>query len=210
MSSQSVWNQRWKKCKEQATSSGESFFNVRNQEGSHFLDSKRKQKSVTSDEFSKRPEDLSYFVFLVNVDPKKVVGDRISQQESISTGSSLKLPLSIYDITMDTVIEDLGKCRTDRIDSTSLNKLVLGSVALSFLQSLRKVLFKKEIEEAGDTETDTGMSAGNPATTPPGSPTGTSTPATTSARNQVMGQPSASPKMARLMGNTSTKVATGY
>ena len=38
------------------------FVYVKNLEGSHFLDSKGKQKIVTLEEFSKRPEDLSYFV----------------------------------------------------------------------------------------------------------------------------------------------------
>jgi len=180
---------------------------VRNLKGYHFFDSKGKQKAVTSDKFSKRQENLSNFVFLVNIDPK-VVDDRISQ-ECLSMGFSLKLPSSIYDITTDTVIEDLGKHRTDRSDSTSLNKLV-GSVAPGLLHSLRNFLFGEEIEEAGDIVMDTGASAGDPATTLSGTPAGTSTPAATTTKNQAMGQTSAKPKMARLMGNTSTKVATGY
>jgi len=114
------------------------FFDVRNLEGSHFLDSKGKQKVVTSEEFSKRPEDLSYFVFLVNVDPT-VVDTRIIQ-ESLSTGFSLKLPLSVYDVTTDTVIEELGKRRIDRNGTTGLNKLI-GSADPNVLASLKKALF---------------------------------------------------------------------
>jgi len=144
---------------------------------------------------------------LVNVDPK-VVHDRINQ-ESLSMGFSLKLPLSVYDITTGQAIEDLGNCRSDKSDSTGLNQLV-GNVAPGLLQSLRKVLFEKEVKEAGDVATDTGALAGDPSTTPPGTPGRTSTPASTPARNQAMGQTSASPKMARLMGGTSTKVVTGY
>jgi len=55
------------------TGAQERVFDVRNLEGYHFLNSKGKQKSVKSDELSKRPEDLSYFIFLVNVDPQVLV-----------------------------------------------------------------------------------------------------------------------------------------
>ena len=110
------------------------FFNVRNLEGSHFLDIKGKQKVVTSEEFSA----LSYFVFLVNVYPT-VVDTRIIQ-ESLSTGFGLKLPLTMYNTTTDTVVEELRNRRIDRNGTTGLSKLV-GSADLDVLASLRKVLF---------------------------------------------------------------------
>jgi len=116
------------------------FFDIRNLEGSHFLDSKGKQEVVTSEEFSNRPELLSYFVFLVNVDPK-VVDTRIIQ-ESVSTGFSLKLPMSVYNATTDKVVEELGKRRSDRNGTTGLSKLV-GSADPNVLASLKKALFGK-------------------------------------------------------------------
>jgi len=174
------------------------FFDVRNLEGSHFLDSKGKQKLVTSEEFSKRPEDLAYFVFLVNVDPT-VVDTRIIQ-ESLSTGFSLKLPLSVYDVTMDTVIKELRKRRIDRNGTTGLNKLI-GSADLIVLSSLKKALFGT---------IDPGMTGGGGvgSTTPPSpgrSPTaGGTAPATPAAlASQAMGQAPQSPKMSRLMRNNS-------
>ena len=81
---------------------------------------------------------MSYFVFLVNVDPT-VVDTRIIQ-ESLSTGFSLKLPLSVYDVTTDTAIEELRKRRIDRNGTTGLNKLI-GSADPNVLASLKKALF---------------------------------------------------------------------
>ena len=37
---------------------------VENLEGSHFMDSKGKTKSVSSDKLEDRPEDLTYFAFM--------------------------------------------------------------------------------------------------------------------------------------------------
>ena len=82
------------------------------------------------------------------------------------------------------IIKDLGKHRTERNGSTGLDKLVR-SVDPGLLQSLRKVLLEKEIDETGVTTsvvTDTGTPVGASEVTPPGSPTGTSTPAATPAK----------------------------
>lgn len=143
-------------------------------------------------------------MFLVNVDPT-VVDTRIIQ-ESLSTGFSLKLPLSLYDVTTDTVIEELGKRRIDRNGTTGLNKLI-GSADPNVLASLKKALFGT----IGPGTTGGGGLGSNTPPSPGGSPAaGGTAPATPAASaSQAMGQASQSPKMSRLMGNKSN-VSTGY
>jgi len=103
--------------------------------------------------------------------------------------------LSVYDVTTDTVIEELGKRRIDRNGTTGLNKLI-GSADPNVLASLKKALFGP-IDPAGM------MGGGGVGShTPPspgGSPTaGGTTPATPAASaSQAMGQASQSPKCSR-------------
>ena len=174
------------------------FFDIRNLEGSHFLDSRGKQRAVTSDELKNRPEDLSYFVFLASIDPR-VVDTRITQ-EDFSTGFSLKLPLSMYDVTTGKVVEELGKRRSiERKGESGLSKLV-GKSNPDVMQSLRKSLFAGGANgNSGDEAEDDSSSESPPAT-----------PASGNSAARTLGPTSRSPKMDRLLGTNSSKVATGY
>ena len=73
---------------EEAEGAGERLrkevFRVDNLEGQYFLDSKGKHRDVTSEELSLRPEDLSYFAFLCNVNPKDVDKRIVQEQLSVS------------------------------------------------------------------------------------------------------------------------------
>jgi len=87
---------------EEAEAPGErlkkEIFMIENLEGSHFMDSKQegKTKAVSSEKLEDRPEDLTYFAFMCNVEPQDV--DERILQECLTVKFSLKLLLSIYDV----------------------------------------------------------------------------------------------------------------
>jgi len=107
-----------KSAMEGAEATGErlkkDLFVIENLEGSHFMDSKGKKKAITSDKLEDRPEDLTYFAFLCNVEPKEM--DEMILQEHLAVNFSLKLPLSIYDNDTDTIVENIGKCSQGKQD----------------------------------------------------------------------------------------------
>lgn len=183
---------------EEAEATGEKLkkelFMIENLEGSHFMDSKGKTMSVSSDKLEDRPEDLTYFAFMCNVEPQDV--DKRILQEHLAVNFSLKLPLSIYDVDEDKILETLGKRshRKSRSGAKGLDKL-LGMQDDENLGSVRKDLFRQGEEEGDETPESPardGTTLGQQGT----SDTGLST---------------LSPKMSRLMGSkASIKVKTGY
>jgi len=74
------------------------------------MDSKGKNKAIASDKLEDRPEDLTYFAFLCNVEPKEM--DEMILQH-LAVNFSLKLPLSIYDNDEDTIVEKTGLNQKD-------------------------------------------------------------------------------------------------
>jgi len=131
---------------EEVKATGESLkkelFMIENLEGSHFMDSKGKTKAVSLDKLEDRSEDLTYFAFMCNVEPQDV--DERILQERLAVNFSLKLPLSIYDVDEDKIVETLGKCshRKSRSRAKGLDKLV-GNKDEEKLGSVRKDLFRQ-------------------------------------------------------------------
>ena len=134
-------------------------FCVDNLEGQYFLDSKGTHKEVTSEESSLRPEDLSYFAFLCNVNPKDV--DKRIVREQLSVSFSLELPLSLYDTSMDMVVEELWKrasSKADRKGALGLGKLIVQRGDQDEYDSVQKALFQAEKDKeyvwSGDERVD--------------------------------------------------------
>jgi len=73
------------------------------------MDSKGKNKAATSEKLEDRPEDFTYFAFLCNIEPKDV--DVRILQEHLAVSFSLKLPLSIYDVNADAIVETINNSR---------------------------------------------------------------------------------------------------
>ena len=148
---------------EEAEGAGERLrkevFCVDNLEGQYFLDSKGKHRDVTSEELSLRPEDLSYFAFLCNVNPKDV--DKRIVREQLSVSFSLELPLSLYDTSMDMVVEELWKrasSKADRKGALGLGKLIGQRGDQDEYDSVQKALFQAEKDKeyvwSGDDRVD--------------------------------------------------------
>jgi len=197
---------------EEAEGAGErlrkEIFCVDNLEGQHFLDSKGKQKDVTSEELSLRPGDLSYFAFLCNVNPKEV--DKRIVQEQLSISFSLKLPLSLYDTSKDMVVEELWKRssrKADRKGAVGLGKLIGQKGNQDEYESVQKALFQEDKDKGyvgSDEEKVDGQTDDEDGDTSQKTPK--------QRNNTGLGQISAvtSPKMSRLLGSQSTKVVSGY
>ena len=139
----------------------------------------------------------------MNVEPQDV-DERILQerllQERLAVNFSLKLPLSIYDVDKDKILETLGKCshKKSRSGAKGLDKLV-GMKDEEKLGSVRKDLFRQGDEE-GDEEDDEHIALSKSPKSP-------------AREGTTLGQQSTtlSPKMSRLMGlKTLLKVMTGY
>lgn len=106
-----------------------------------------KARTVLSDKLEDRPEDLSFFKFLCNVDPKAI--DNRILQEQLSISFSLKLPLSIYVTTTQSIVESIGKRsgKNDRSGATGLSKLVGATGDNAAFGSVQKDLLKDNAED---------------------------------------------------------------
>ena len=201
---------------EEAEATGEMLkkevFMVENLEGYHFLDSKGKTKTVVSDKLKDRPADISYFTFLCNVNPKVI--DKRILQDHLSISFSLKLPLSIYDTTTKSIVESIGKRsgKKDRSGATGLSKLVGATVEETF-ESLQKDLFKDSNEYEEDEGDGAGTGEDRKEEEEKEEEDGEEASSSYHSPMKVkrnLGQTTLSPKMARMMGATSSGVVTGY
>jgi len=193
---------------EEAEATGEKLkkelFMVENLEGSHFMGSKGKTKSVSSDKLEDRPEDLTYFAFMCNVEPQDV--DERILQERLAVNFSLKPPLSIYNVDGDKIIETLGKRshKKSRSGAKGLEKLV-GMKDEEKLGSVRKDLFRQGEEGYEEDDERIALSESPKSSAREGTTLGQQSTSDTGLSTTL------SPKMSRLMGSkTSLKVVTGY
>jgi len=117
----------------------------------------------------------------------------------------LKIPLSIYDIEEDKIVETLGKRshKKSRSGAKGLDKLV-GIKDEEKLGSVRKDLFRQG-EDEGDKEYDERVALSKSSKSPARERTTLGQQGTSNTRLSTL-----SPKMSRLMGSKSSlKVVTG-